>query len=91
MKISDSYKESIYNGFIHTSFRDRTAETIKATLNAKVRGSGNVTLVPKVDELKVAKVNDITDKVTFIYEDFKFSLDFHWRKSSLGFVLIGIE
>ena len=91
MKISDSYKESIYNGFIHTSFRDRTAETIKATLNANVIGSGNVTLVPKIDKLEVTKVNDMTDSVTFIYDDFKFSLVFNWRKSTLGFALIGIE
>ena len=91
MKISDSYKDSIYNGFIHTSFRDRTAETIKKTLNANVIGSGNVTLVPKIDKLEVSKVSDMTDEVTFIYDDFKFSLVFKWRKSALGFALIGIE
>lgn len=93
MTIKNAFKQAIKNAFIHSIFLKRDKETILNTLNTKVHGSNNVSIMPHIPSIEVEKVDDTHDKVTFIYDDYSFVGIITWKPCANGmnFVFINIE
>ena len=81
MKIGESIVNSINNGFRNCKFSGRDAENIKNTLNIPVHGSDTIHLIPHVPEVKVENVDDLHDKLSLLYDDYKVEGVVTWRKS----------
>lgn len=93
MTIKNAFKQAIKNAFIHSIFLKRDKETILNTLNTKVHGSNNVSIMPHIPSIEVERVDDTHDKVTFIYDDYSFVGIITWKPCANGmnFVFLNIE
>lgn len=81
MKIGESIVSSINKGFRNCKFSGRDAESIKNTLNILVHDSNTIHFMPCVPEVKVEKVDDLHDKLSLLYDDYKVEGVVTWRKS----------
>lgn len=93
MSIAEAFKQTIKNAFIHSIFLKRDKEFIIKTLNTKVHGSNNVSIIPPIQKVEVEKIDDTHDKVTFIYDDYTFVGVITWKPCANGmnFVFMNIE
>lgn len=93
MSIAEAFNQSIKNAFIHSIFLKRDKEFILKTLNTKVHGSANVSIVPPITSIEVERVDDTHDKVTFVYDDYTFVGVITWKPCANGmnFVFMNIE
>lgn len=81
MKIGESIANSINNGFRDCKFSGKDAESIKNTLNILVHGSDTIHFMPCVPEVKVESIDDLHDKLSLLYDDYKVEGVVTWRKS----------
>lgn len=93
MSIAEAFKQAIKNAFFHSVFLKRDKEFILKTLNTKIHGSANVSIMPPISSIEVERVDDTHDKVTFIYDDYTFVGIITWKPCANGmnFVFINIE
>lgn len=93
MTIGNSFKKAINNAFMHVVFKGRDKETILKTLATKVHGSGNVSIIPSVECIKVERLDDLHDKVTIGFDDYEIQGVITWRPCEKGdnVVFIGYE
>ena len=80
MKISEAVINSINIGFKNCEFMSRDENCIKNTLNVLVKGSDNVHFIPCVPEVKVENIDNLHDKLSLLYDDYKVEGVVTWRK-----------
>jgi len=83
MKIGDSLKNKFRDSFQYTTFKDRTNPTFKSQVDSHFKGS-ETKIFLDMDDLLIKRIDDDTDEVTFVYEDYKVVGTAKWRKSSLS-------
>jgi len=86
MKVNEAIVNSINIGFKNCVFMSRDEECVKNTLNVLVKGSDNVHFVPCVPEIKVEKIDDLHDKLSLLYDDYKVEGVVTWRESKEHYV-----
>lgn len=86
MKINEAIVNSINVGFKNCVFMSRDAECMRNTLNVLVKGSDNVHFIPCVPEVKVEKIDDLHDKLSLLYDDYKVEGVVTWRASKEHYV-----
>ena len=85
-KIGDTIVDAINRNFVHNIFMSRDAECIKNTLNIKVKGSDSIHMMPYVPEVKVERIDDLHDKLSLLYDDYKVEGVVTWRESKEHYV-----
>lgn len=92
--IGQNYKEAINNDFKHSVIK-RDAESILNALNIGVKGSDNVTILPKVEKVELEKIDDLHDKLSLFWADYKTEGVVTWKLSDSkmvnAMVFCGIE
>ena len=86
MKVNEAIADSINTGFKNCVFMSRDSECVKNTLNVLVKGSDNVHFMPCVPEVKVEKIDDLHDKLSLLYDDYKVEGVVTWRESKEHYV-----
>ena len=92
--IGQNYKQAINNNFRHCAFK-RDAESVFNALNISVKGSDNMTILPKVEKVELTTIDDLHDKLSLSWDDYKTEGVVTWRPSdnkiSNEMVFCGIE
>lgn len=88
--IGQNYKDAINRNFIYYVMQ-RDAQSIQETLSTKVKGSENVIMLPKVDNIELTKIDDLHDKLSLSWDDYKVEGVITWRPSKNAVVFCGIE
>jgi hypothetical protein len=86
-------KELLKSGFANCVFVNKTPSTIEGIV-MRVVNDPKVALFPKKPtNIKIERINDMSDKVTLSFEDEEVTSVWTWRKSEDGnrFVLSNIE
>lgn len=86
MKVNEAITNSINIGFKNCVFMSRDAECVKNTLNVLVKGSDTIHFMPCVPEVKVEKIDDLHDKLSLLYDDYKVEGVVTWRESKEHYV-----
>ena len=86
MKVNEAIANSINIGFKNCVFMSRDAECVKNTLNVLVKGSDTVHFMPCVPEVKVENIDDLHDKLSLLYDDYKVEGVVTWRESKEHYV-----
>lgn len=79
--IGHNYKEAIWNNFKHNAV-NRNEESVFAALNTNVKDSENMVVLPKVEKIELTKIDDLHDKLTLIWADYKTEGIMTWRPST---------
>ena len=92
--IGDNYKKAINSNFLHNLI-ERSADGIANALNINVRGSENMSALPNVEGVKLEKIDEIHDKLTLLWADYKVEGVVSWKPSAnklqKSMVFYGIE
>ena len=91
MTIGASFKRAINTSFIHTIFRSKDENVIKDTLNTKVNGSANVSLLPTIPKVEVEQIDDKRTALTLVYDDYAIKGVVTWKPTANGFVFMSYE
>ena len=82
--IGQNYKQAINNNFRHCAIK-RDAESVFNALNIGIKGSDNMTILPKVEKVELTTIDDLHDKLSLSYDDGKdVEGTITWRKSADG-------
>lgn len=79
--IGKSYKEAINNDFKNTAI-GRDSESIFNALNGGIKGSDNMCILPKVEKVELTKIDDLHDKLSLSWDDYKTEGVITWRPSA---------
>ena len=92
--IGKNIKEAINNNFMHNVI-GRSVEGIQSALNTNVKGSDNMVVLPKVDKVELTKIDDLHDKLSLSWDDYKTEGVITWKPSEnkleTAMVFYGIE
>lgn len=92
--IGNNFKQAINNNFKFTDIC-RNAESICHTLNSNIKGSDNMVALPKVESAELTQIDDLHDKLSLLWADYKLEGVVTWRPSinkiSKAMVFCGIE
>ena len=92
--IGKNYKEAINRNFMHVAMK-RDAESVFEALNIGLKGSDNMIMLPKVEKVELTKVDDLHDKLSLSWDDYKTEGVVTWRPSESkvveAMVFCGIE
>lgn len=92
--IGKNYKDAINNDFRNTAI-GRDSESIFNALNGSVKGSDNMSILPKVEKVELTTIDDLHDKLSLSWDDYKTEGVVTWRPSdnkiSNEMVFCGIE
>ena len=73
----------------------RNTESVTAALNTNVRDSVNMVVLPKVDKVELTKIDDLHDKLSLSWDDYKTEGVVTWKPSTNknwdAMVFCGIE
>lgn len=82
-----TFKESILivikNVFIHTSFRNRSAEYVMEVFAMKQKGSDTMGLLPPVPKVEVTTIDEQHDQWSLVYDDLTIEYIVTWRPSTV--------
>lgn len=93
MTIREAYIEAINANFRHICVK-RDSKEIYEAFNVKIKGSDNMHVFPNVPMIKLETIDDLHDKLSLCYDDFKVEGVVTWRPSEYlknTFVLINVE
>jgi len=79
--IGKNIKDAINNNFMYNVMQ-RNAESVTAALNANVRDSVNMIVLPKVDKVELTKIDDLHDKLSLSWDDYKTEGVVTWKPSA---------
>lgn len=92
--IGQNFKSAINNNFRHNVIA-RDAESIFNALNVGVKGSDNMVILPKVEKVELTKIDDLHDKLSLSWDDYKTEGVVTWKPSAnkieTAMVFCGIE
>ena len=60
----------------------RDAKSVIAALNTSVMNSENIVLLPKVDNVELTKIDDLHDKLSLSWDDYKTEGVVTWKPSA---------
>lgn len=80
MTLSVAYKEHLKSLFLHSEFRNRDERSIMPALD-NVHPGSNIPLTVKPDRIDVEDTTETMSRVTFLWDDYSFQLEFQWRKN----------
>ena len=83
MKIGESLKHKFKDSFQYTTFKGRENPSFKNQVNSNFKGS-ETKIFLDMDDIIIKRIDDSTDEVTFVYEDYKVVGTAKWVKSSLS-------
>jgi len=73
----------------------RNTKSVTAALNTNVRDSVNMVVLPKVDKVELTKIDDLHDKLSLSWDDYKTEGVITWKPSTNknwdAMVFCGIE
>ena len=81
MKLSDNIKELVNVTFANSRFIGRDPKTMLAILNIKVKDSNNMHIMPKVQDVQVETIDDLHDKLSLLWDDYKVEGIVSWKQS----------
>ena len=84
MKLSDSIKQQVNTTFKHNKFIGRDPKTMLAILNISVKNSDNMHVMPKVQDVQVEVIDDLHDKLSLLWDDYKVEGTITWKQSQDG-------
>ena len=61
---------------------ERNAKSVIAALNTGVRDSENMVVLPKVDNVELTKIDDLHDKLSLSWDDYKTEGVVTWKPSA---------
>lgn len=79
--IGKNIKDAINNNFMYNVMQ-RNAKGIIAALNTSVRDSENMVVLPKVDNVELTKIDDLHDKLSLSWDDYKTEGVITWKPST---------
>ena len=92
--IGKNIKDAINNNFMYNVMQ-RNTESVTAALNTNVRDSVNMVVLPKVDKVELTKIDDLHDKLSLSWDDYKTEGVVTWKPSTNknweAMVFCGIE
>jgi hypothetical protein len=92
--IGKNIKDAINNNFMYNVIQ-RNAESVIAALNTSVSGSENMVVLPKADKVELTKIDDLHDKLSLSWDDYKTEGVVTWKPSTNknweAMVFCGIE
>jgi DNA-binding Xre family transcriptional regulator len=92
--IGTNYKEAMNNNFRYTLI-ERDVEGIAKTLNTSVKGSNNMSILPKVEKIELERIDDLHDKLSLSWSDYTIEGVVTWKvsdnKLQKAMVFYGIE
>lgn len=92
--IGKNYKDAINNDFRNTAI-GRDSESIFNALNIGIKGSDNMTILPKVEKVELTTIDDLHDKLSLSWDDYKTEGVVTWKPSAnkleTAMVFCGIE
>ena len=92
--IGKNIKDAINNHFMYNVMQ-RNTESVTAALNTNVRDSVNMVVLPKVDKVELTKIDDLHDKLSLSWDDYKTEGVVTWKPSTNknweAMVFCGIE
>ena len=92
--IGKNIKVAINNNFMHNVI-GRSADEVRNALNTKVKGSENMVGLPQVDKVELATIDDLHDKLSLSWDDYKVEGVVTWKPSAnkleKAMVFYGIE
>ena len=92
--IGKNIKDAINNNFMYNVIQ-RNTESVTAALNTNVRDSVNMVVLPKVDKVELTKIDDLHDKLSLSWDDYKTEGVVTWKPSTNknwdAMVFCGIE
>ena len=92
--IGKNIKDAINNNFMY-NVMERSAKSVIAALNTSVRDSENMVVLPKVDNVELTKIDDLHDKLSLSWDDYKTEGVVTWKPSAnkieTAMVFCGIE
>ena len=78
--IGQNFKQAINNNFKHCMI-NRNAESIITALNVGVKDSDNMVVLPKVEKVELTTIDDLHDKLSLSWDDYKTEGVITWRPS----------
>ena len=92
--IGNNIKVAINNNFMHNVI-GRSADEVRNALNIKVKGSENMVVLPQIDKVELATIDDLHDKLSLSWDDYKVEGVVTWKPSAnkleKAMVFYGIE
>lgn len=92
--IGNNIKVAINNNFMHNII-GRSADEVRNALNTKVKGSENMIVLPQIDKVELATIDDLHDKLSLSWDDYKVEGVVTWKPSANklenAMVFYGIE
>ena len=92
--IGKNIKVAINNNFMHNVI-GRSADEVRNALNTKVKGSENMVVLPQIDKVELATIDDLHDKLLLSWDDYKVEGVVTWKPSAnkleKAMVFYGIE
>jgi bacterioferritin (cytochrome b1) len=92
--IGKNIKDAINNNFMYNVIQ-RNTKSVTAALNTNVRDSVNMVVLPKVDKVELTKIDDLHDKLSLSWDDYKTEGVITWKPSTNknwdAMVFCGIE
>lgn len=92
--IGNNIKVAINNNFMHNVI-GRSADEVHNALNTKVKGSENMVVLPQIDKVELAAIDDLHDKLSLSWDDYKVEGVVTWKPSvnklENAMVFYGIE
>ena len=79
--IGKNIKDAINNNFMY-NVMERNAKSVIAALNTGVRDSENMVVLPKVDNVELTKIDDLHDKLSLSWDDYKTEGVVTWKPSA---------
>ena len=79
--IGKNIKDAINNNFMYNVMQ-RNTESVTAALNTNVRDSVNMVVLPKVDKVELTKIDDLHDKLSLSWDDYKTEGVVTWKPST---------
>ncbi len=78
--IGKNYKNAI-NGNFKFTLIERSCKGIADTFNKNIKGSDNMSILPKVEEVELKCIDDTHDNVTLLWADYKIDGVITWLPS----------
>lgn len=79
--IGNNYKKAINNNLIYTLI-ERSADGIASAININVKDSNHMHILPNVEKVELEKVDDLHDKLSLYWADYKIEGVVAWKPSA---------
>ena len=79
--IGNNYKKAINNNLIYNLI-ERSADGVASAININVKDSNHMQILPSVEKVELEKVDDLHDKLSLYWADYKIEGVVAWKPSA---------